>query len=457
LFPQQLDPERSREAIQKGVNRLLQMVVEGEGGLAYWPGGSEPNLWGSAYGGLMLLRARDAGAQMPAEVVDGLMEYLAKKLRGLDTETDPYIITDAALSLYTLAKAKRAEPAYHTLLFERRGRLPEAAKLYLSLAMLISDGSEDQVKILLGVGSPGESQEPASVSGSRHWAGDGPNRALRLLAYTHMGLVQPAEAIANELWNARNLNGEWGNTYSNAWTLTALAAYERSRQVGGHPISAVIAWADIQETVQLSAEKPQAEIKLSLDAKRANAPLTVQVPKDESVWVRTEVRGHPRGREFAGENHGYGITRDYRKVLPDGSTAPADDLRVGDLVRISLGIDIGGGDRYLAIEDSLPSVFEAMNPAFETQSERQDGPFDDYELWFCDHRELHANRALFFTDHAPAKGKFVLHYLARVIAEGDTVAPPAKIEAMYEPSKYGLSPIQRVITLPGGNSKVAEK
>jgi hypothetical protein len=28
---------------------------------------------------------------------------------------------------------------------------------------------------------------------------------------------------------------------------------------------------------------------------------------------------------------------------------------------------------------------------------------------------------------------------------------------MYEPSKYGLSPIQRVITLPGGNRKVAEK
>jgi uncharacterized protein YfaS (alpha-2-macroglobulin family) len=144
-------------------------------------------------------------------------------------------------------------------------------------------------------------------------------------------------------------------------------------------------------------------------------------------------------------------------VLPDGSTAPADDLQVGDLVRISLGIDIGGGDRYLAIEDSLPSVFEAMNPAFETQNERQDGAFDDYELWFCDHRELHANRALFFTDHAPSKGRFVLHYLARVIAEGDTVAPPAKIEAMYEPSKYGLSPIQRVITLPGGSHKVAER
>lgn len=453
LFPQQLEPARAREAIQKGVNRLLQMVVEGEGGLAYWPGGSEPNRWGSAYGGLMLLRARDTGAAMPAEVIDSLMDYLAKQLRGLDTETDPYVISDAALSLYTLAKAKRAEPAYHTLLYERRAKLPEAAKLYLGLAMLISDAPHEQVKTLLGVGAAGEA--PPVSAGMRHWAGDGPNKALRLLAYTHMGLTQSADALANEIWASRGLHGDWGNTYSNAWTLTALAAYERSRKATGRPLQAVIAWGDAKQKVDLSAEQPLAEVTLPLEEKRSQSALTVEIPKDESAWVRTEVRAHPRSRDFAGENHGYAISRDFRKVMPDGSIAPADDLRVGDLVRVSLGIEIGGGDRYLAIEDALPSVFEPMNPEFETQNSRQDGPFDDYEAWFCDHRELHADRALFFTDHAPARGKFVLHYLVRVIAEGDTVAPPAKIEAMYEPSKYGLSPTQRVITRPSGNAKVA--
>lgn len=450
LFPQQLDPARSKEAVQKGVDRLLQMVVEGEGGLAYWPGGTEPNRWGSAYGGLMLLRARDAGAQMPAEVINGLMDYLAKQLRGLDTVTDPYLISDAALSLYTLAKAKRAEPAYHTLLFERRARLPEAAKLYLALAMLVSDAPHEQVKALMG-------EAAAPAGGSRHWAGDAPNRALRLLACTHMGLTQAADTLANEIWAARNLNGEWGNTYANAWTLTALAAYERSRKASGKPIEAVLAWGDAKKSVKLDADQPSAEWVMPLEAGRAQAPLTIEVPKDASAWVRTEARGHPRSREFGGENHGYAITRDYRKVTPDGGTVPAEDLRVGDLVRVSLGIEIGGGDRYLAIEDALPSVFEPMNPEFETQNARQDGPFDDYEAWFCDHRELHANRALFFTDHAPAQGKFVLHYLVRVIAEGDTIAPPAKIEAMYEPSKYGLSPTRRVITLPSGSAKMAER
>jgi len=43
---------------------------------------------------------------------------------------------------------------------------------------------------------------------------------------------------------------------------------------------------------------------------------------------------------------------------------------------------------------------------------------DAAEPWFCDHRELRTDRALFFTDYAPGKGKFALTYLARVIAEG---------------------------------------
>ncbi len=458
LFPDQLDPGRSREAIQKGVNRLLQMVVDGEGGLAYWPGGSEPNRWGTAYGGLMLLRARDAGAKMPDAVIDALTDYLAKKLRGLDKETDPYIVTDAALSLYTLAKAKRPEPAYHTLLYERRARLPEAAKLYLGLAMLISDASHDQVKTLLGWTPPGAAPAPAKPDAApavRHWAGNGPNKALRLIAYTHMGLTASADALANELWSARNLNGEWGNTYTNAWTLTALTAYERSRKAAPGPLEAVLAWGGEKHPVKLTAEAPLATLEFPLTPARAAAPLTVEVPEGGSVWTRTEIAGHPKARDFAGENHGYAIARDYRKLLPDGATAAADDLRVGDLVRVSLGIELTGESRYLAIEDALPAVFEPVNPEFETQNARQDGPFDDYEAWFCDHRELHADRALFFTDHAPARGKFALHYLVRVIAEGDTVAPPAKIEAMYEPSKYGLSPTQRVITLPSSGAKVA--
>ena len=58
----------------------------------------------------------------------------------------------------------------------------------------------------------------------------------------------------------------------------------------------------------------------------------------------------------------------------------------------------------------------------------------------------------------PARRGDVMRAEARVIAEGDVIAPSARIEAMYEPDKFGLSATQRVRTLPSlGGKQVAEK
>ena len=186
--------------------------------------------------------------------------------------------------------------------------------------------------------------------------------------------------------------------------------------------------------------------------------MKIKLPENREAFSRLEAVSYPPDRDFAGENKGFAIERTYAELMDDGSMKPIDQLRVGDMVVVTLQIEIGGGDRYLAINDSLPSVLEAINPEFDTQSEREGDQLPEgVGAWFCDHREIRADRALFFTDYAPEKGKFQLRYLARVIGEGDTIAPPARIEAMYEPSKYGLSASQRLRTLPSGAGQVAGK
>ncbi|MES2595064.1 MAG: alpha-2-macroglobulin family protein [Verrucomicrobiota bacterium] len=480
LFPDLLSTDKTKDAVQKGVNRLLTMVTD-EGGLAYWPGGQESSFWGSAYGGFMLLRARDAGANVPSEVIDKLTAYLSKKLRGLEDEKDLYITTDSALALYTLAKAKKPEPAYQNLLHAKRDRLPEAARLYTALAMCLSNTPDAQIKEMLGWKPPAppasadkktaNNKAKAKKSPSKpaakpappvpvwsHWAGNGANRALRLIVYTHLGLTSDAEELAKTILQSRNGRGEWGNTYSNAWTLTALAAYERSLKKTSEPVLAKVLWDTQQSELNIPAHPGSAKVSFPIDPKLTATPMKIELPAGRELFSRIDARSHPQNREFKGENKGYAIERTYEKVLPDGSVAEAEDLRVGDMVVISLTIDIGGGDRYLAINDPLPSVLEAINPEFETQNSRgEDQLPEGIEAWFCDHREIHADRALFFTDYAPQKGKFQLRYLARVIAEGDTIAPPAKIEAMYQPDKYGLSPTQHLRTLPSGGGQVAGK
>lgn len=478
LFPDLLSVDKTKDAVQKGVNRLLTMVTD-EGGLAYWPGGQESSYWGSAYGGLMLLRARDAGASVPTETIDKLTAYLSKKLRGLEEEKDLYIITDSAMALYTLAKAKKAEPAYQNLLHAKRDRLPEAARLYTALAMCLSDTPDAQIKEMVGwkppappappekktakakakkATKPAAKPAPPPAPAWSHWAGNGPNRALRLIVYTHLGLTSDAEELAKTILQSRNGRGHWGNTFSNGWTLTALAAYERSLKKTAEPVLAKVLWESQPQELNIPAHPGSAKVSFPIDPKLTATPMKVELPAGRELFSRIDARSHPQDREFKGENKGYAIERSYEKLLPDGSVAEAEDLRVGDMVVVSLTIDIGGGDRYLAINDPLPSVLEAINPAFETQNSRgEDQLPEGIEAWFCDHREIHADRALFFTDYAPQKGKFQLRYLARVIAEGDTIAPPAKIEAMYQPDKYGLSPTQHLRTLPSGGGQVAGK
>jgi uncharacterized protein YfaS (alpha-2-macroglobulin family) len=457
LFPEHLSPAKTKDSIQRGVNRLLQMVTD-RGGLGYWPGAEEPSLWGSAYGGFILLKARDAGATVPKEVIDELLDYLSKELRHLDDEKSAYILTDSCMAAYTLAKGGKAEPAYHTILYNHRDRIPTRGKLFLALAMLISNDGENQVRTLLGVPPNPAAPEAKKTSGGsgsyvfNDWFGDRINTALRLIAYTHLGMKSEAQASVDKILASRNKQGEWGNTFTNAWTLQAMAAYERSINAKPQPLSVDLVWGE--QSLKLDLPQPNSIAKggYVLSQQLSTQPLTVNLPADRQVILRIEAKSWSKLRDFAGVNNGYGLTRSYHKLNPDGTTGPIDDLRVGDQVLVRLDIETPGGDRYLAINDPLPAVFEAINPEFKTQN-ADVGPVADMEPWFCDHRELRTDRALFFTDFSPGKGKFTLAYQARVISEGEVIAPSARIEAMYEPTKNGISATTRLRTLPNPNGK----
>ena len=468
VFPELLGEGRAKVAIQKGVNRLLQMITS-DGGLAYWPAGQEASFWGSAYGGLMLLKARDSGADVPDSVIDSLLSFLSKKLRGLEEDKDPYVQSDAALALYTLARGGRPEPAYLNLLHARRGSLPEVTRLQLALAMCLSDTPETQIKEALGwTPKPketdvkkdtkkSETSVPAT-SGWGSWAGTAANDAMRLIAYVHLGLTEDADDVAARMLQRRNGRGDWGNTFANAWSLTAMVAYERSLRRDGKPVEASLAWGGKSDPLKLEGISSE-QRKFALKPQLATEPLKVELSSGDGAFVRVEARGFPPFRNFEPVNKGYGITRTYQKLMPNGEAVELSDLRVGDMVVVNLDIEINGGDRYLAINDPLPAVFEAINPEFDTQNSRDaDHLPEGIQDWFCDHRELRSDRALFFTDYAPSKGKFRLRYLARAIAEGETIAPPARIEAMYSPENYGLSATEKIRTLPSvsGESVAAE-
>lgn len=129
----------------------------------------------------------------------------------------------------------------------------------------------------------------------------------------------------------------------------------------------------------------------------------------------------------------------------DGRIVPAENLRVGDLILVTLDLNVPNErETYLAIDDALPSIMEAVNPEFKTSETQRLQARGASRTFWTNHREIRKDRVLFFSNYVSGAGDYSLRYLARVVAPGEVTAPPAKIEAMYEPQRFGLSGSQRL-------------
>jgi uncharacterized protein YfaS (alpha-2-macroglobulin family) len=127
-------------------------------------------------------------------------------------------------------------------------------------------------------------------------------------------------------------------------------------------------------------------------------------------------------------------------VKSDGSTEPLEKAKLGDLIRVTLRVELPSDDsRYLIVEDRLPAIFEAVNNDFASQAAHGNAGATSDRDWSVSHSELRSDRALFFFDRVWQGGRQEIHYLARCTMEGKAVAPPAKVESMYDPDNTALS------------------
>jgi uncharacterized protein YfaS (alpha-2-macroglobulin family) len=117
-------------------------------------------------------------------------------------------------------------------------------------------------------------------------------------------------------------------------------------------------------------------------------------------------------------------------------------------VLVTLNLTVREPARYLAVDDALPSILEAVNPEFKTQAARGPAPAanrnsEDRDYWMADFHEIRKDRFLSFADSV-FPGSYTLRYVARVRAAGEVTAPSAKVEEMYHPDRYGLSETQTI-------------
>jgi uncharacterized protein YfaS (alpha-2-macroglobulin family) len=340
-------------AVNHGVDRLLSMQTS-SGGLSYWPGGSDPHFWGSAYGGLGLALARRAGFAVPDDAFDRLCNFLSAQLRG--AASDGFDLhyrvggpSDRCLALYTLAVAGRPEPAYHEVMFSHRKELSTENRALLALAMAESDGPAAMIAELLD-----PKQETRQPDDDWFWSASR-ETAMRLLAWDrHEPKSLEVGLLVNELMERRS-HGHWLTTQGNCWSLLALSDFFHQAGQPDKELTGSVTWQGKTQSVAVNEEQPLSVLDFALNRKAAAQPMHLLNPGGKSVYAEVVVESRPNSLVQPRRDQGYSIRRHYTKVEDDGTLSELQQPQVGDRVLVTLDVEVRKFANYLVVDDPLPA------------------------------------------------------------------------------------------------------
>jgi uncharacterized protein YfaS (alpha-2-macroglobulin family) len=433
VFPKlNKDAPKSKDAIEYGVNRLFSMQAH-NGGFGYWPGGTASN-FGSAYAGMVLAIAKSRGHTVPSRPMEGLKKYLIKFVKR--PVNGKWAWREHCLALYTLTLLDAPQAAIHEKTYSERDKIPEGARALLAMAIAKINGPDEMIEALL------KANDNKEIRAYEYYWNGHQELATRLMARCLQDATHPKAAQIAGMITDASREGHWGTTFGNAWVLYALATYDRQVAVED-TVSGTLVFGDQEHAFVLNEKKRSAAFTFKNAADPNERPLFLRKNGKGTLFVRVKAAMYPTKSQTFAISQGLSLTRTYTRLKDNGQPDPDAPLRVGDLVRVSLKLDVPKPTSYLAIEDGLPACLEPVNLRLRTQRSNASTKSN----WFINHQVLRKDRAVFYVNQI-GKGVQRFEYLARVRAAGQSTAPAAKAEAMYDPDTIGLSASQHIVTLP---------
>jgi uncharacterized protein YfaS (alpha-2-macroglobulin family) len=400
------------DMLRRGMDRYYLMQTRG-GGLAYWPGGSRPSRFGSAYAASFLLAARDAGREPPPGILPPLLGYLARELSSPAATN-----AERALIVRVLAAFDRPDLGWMTRLAEIGNTLDLAARAHLAAAWFEA-GRRDRAVDLLPA-SLGAFAVPATTRGRL----TSTVRQLGVLLDVLL-TVDPEHPLLPHL--ARRLdesreNHRWGSTLSNAAAVAALARYRLQRSQEEPEYTVRIRCGD----AEFSADHTETR-EFELPADESPVEVTCDGRGTAHVIVRTE--GLARTAE--GLEHDHGLVVRKRWFTSAGAPVDPRSVSVGDLVQVAVTLSAPAAERgktfgNIAVLDLLPAGFEVENPRLATSAAR-----GRVRLGQADRVEFLDDRVIVFAGAGREERTFT--WFLRVVAGGRFAIPPTQASCMYVP------------------------
>jgi uncharacterized protein YfaS (alpha-2-macroglobulin family) len=422
--------------VDVGLAKVLRHQRE-DGHFSLWPGGETyPHL--TVYAAESLLLAKDAKLRVPEAALTRALEAMRSWANDAQRTLAPGGETATiAAAAYVLALAGQPDAGLSSRLFDARAALPLYGRALLLRALVRSKAPKEQIDMLLG-------ETLLDLETDSGWSSDydrwlymsSPVRDQAIVLSALLDLdpgharVEPMIAA---LKKARLSEGYWGNTQENAYALRALAQHA-SRAATGSATLRVLRGG--KQLAKLELRGGQAKSFVSSQREIGDGEITLEPSGPVYFSLRQK-----RVREVSDNPpvaRGFTIERSYVDLA---SRQPLDQAKPGQLVRVQLRVCAAEGARYVALVDPLPAGFEPVNSKLETERGATQGQDESmhgerYWDWTWSFTAQHDDRVYAFSD-AMEDGCHDHAHVLRATSTGTFTAPPAHVEAMYEPARRG--------------------
>jgi uncharacterized protein YfaS (alpha-2-macroglobulin family) len=433
--------------IRSGIVRLATMRTA-DGGLAYWPGGDESNVYGTAYAIRAVILAQKIGVEAPSGMLDGMKRFLADRM--LNEGTPPEVTAAIAESL---ADAGSLESSTTDALYDRHADQSIFGLSSLAMALASLPGQEDRVKALLdeiekGFDTEGGLANTKRMNDFSYFGSTERSRAQATIALARLRRTSPLLPIL--LSRAASAMDEY-TTQATAYSLLALSTHLETTTEMGATVQAKLDGENLLASKDLGFGSKEFAIPIGR-VKGKKVKLLLETAGNDAIgytigsnWQRTMVAADaPNATRGA---HGPSV---YRVISdPRGGTVDLSKIKAGTLLRVALFArlpEIGEERRgYVALTDRLPAGFEPVQPDLATVASAPDieshHPFADALRWNSsevNHIDMHDDSVNIYFDR-PWGDSVAATFLVRATTPGVFALPAAVGELMYEADGVGYS------------------
>lgn len=466
----------SEKEIDDLVRQRLKEIIGYQkeiGGFSAWPDLGETSPFLTCYATFALIKAREAGYDIPPRILTEAADYLLTFIRTEPKQArQPYSLrtynSTKAYALYILSLLKRPQPVFMEKLYADRNNLSLFGKACLIKAMhqsqIMNQAKESLIKELLNkikvTSGEAHFEDDEGRDGGWIYSSNGRTTALILQTLIETGTEHPSlAAVARWLVNRQRalMKGFFYSTQENFYLFWGLSEFYRTREklapeflarfrLAGKPLLEARFIPDLKEVKKIRFNFNELFEKQKISSGREYA---LNVAKEGKGILYYGLRlNYVPSFPLPPRDEGIAVTKKIEPLDPSKKGRAANEIKAGSLVVITLEIAVPQELLYIVVEDPLPAGFEAVNPSFRTESEEaqrrlealiETRPSRPRPWWTgFNHIERHDNRVILFADSL-TPGVHVHRYLARALNFGTYIIPGTKVEQMYAPEVFGRS------------------